>query len=142
MAKIKPNKKSDNQALELQLKRALADYANLERRFTSESSQVIRFANSSLIQKLLDFQDNLDLAIANTKDQGIQMVAAQFTKILEDEDVKEIDTKGEFDPTTMESSEVLPGKKNQIIQVIRKGYTLHDRVLRPASVTVGNGQNK
>lgn len=138
MAKIKIDK---TQELENRLARALADYANLEKRFAKESSQVVQFANASLIQKLLEFKDNLERLRANSSDQGFSLVVDQFNKILEEEEVDEISTSGKFDATLMECVEVVPGKKDSVVEVLQKGYILNGRILRPAQVKVGNGQN-
>lgn len=127
------------QTLESQLARALADYANLERRFGLESSAVIKFANSNLLGKLLDIRDHLALASMQIKDPGLGMILSSLDKLLGEEGVTEIKTDGLFDPLTMECQEQGEGIKDQIIKVIRPGYRLHDRVLRPARVVVGSG---
>ncbi len=119
--------------------RALADYANLERRFASESSAVVKFATSSLLEKLLDIRDHLAMASVVLKDQSVTMILSSLDKLLTEEGVTQVKTDGLFDPHTMESQELVEGQKDQVIQVIRPGYRLHDRVLRAARVTVGNG---
>ena len=125
--------------LESALARALADYANLERRFGVESSAVIKFANSNLLTNLLDIRDHLAMASVQIKDQGLNMVLSSLDNLLVEEGVTEVKAEGPFDPLTMECQEQGGGAKDQIIKVIRPGYRLHDRVLRPARVIVGNG---
>ena len=132
----------DIQSLETKLKRALADYQNLENRMRRESSLVVQFATVSLVSKLLSVRDHLEMASANLKDQSLTMILDQLDKILSDEDVQEINCQGEFDPNTMECQESVPGEKNQVINVVTRGYILRDRVLRPAIVTVGTGVSK
>ncbi|KKU89295.1 MAG: Protein GrpE [Microgenomates group bacterium GW2011_GWF2_47_9] len=132
----------DIQSLETKLKRALADYQNLENRMRRESSLVVQFATVSLVSKLLSVRDHLEMASANLKDQSLAMILDQLDKILSDEDVQEINCQGEFDPNTMECQESVPGEKNQVINVVTRGYILRDRVLRPAIVTVGTGVSK
>lgn len=136
-------KKNDTKTnnLENQLKRALADYQNLEKRFEKESQGIVKFANSVLLVRILELKDNLERAVLTIKDEGLDLVLEEFEKILKDEMVAEIDAKGqEFDPNTMEAEEIVPGKKNTVQEVIIKGYTIHDRILRPATVKVGSGQ--
>ena len=132
----------DIQSLETKLKRALADYQNLENRMRRESSLVVQFATVSLVSKLLSVRDHLEMASANLKDQSLAMILDQLDKILSDEDVQEINCQGEFDPNTMECQESVPGEKNKVINVVTRGYILRDRVLRPAIVTVGTGVSK
>ncbi len=127
--------------LEQKLARALADYQNLEKRFHQESTQIIKFANRELLRKLLDLRDNLERAAQSIQDQGINLVLAQLDKILEEEKVKEISAlHQEFDPNLMEAEEVVAGEANRVVAVTRKGYLHHDRLLRPAKVKVGSGQ--
>jgi len=139
MPKAKTNK-VDPQVTLLQdkLARALADYSNLEKRFSSESSSVIKFANANLLTRLLEVRDHLGLA-SLTGDPSLKIILSTFDKILVDEGVVEVKSDGSFDPHTMECQETAPGDKDKIVRVIRPGYMLHDRVLRPARVVVGSG---
>lgn len=127
------------QHLESQLARALADYANLEKRFSRDSSSVVKYANSSLLGKLLDLRDHLSATAAHFPDKSLTMILSLFDKLLSEEGVVEVKTDGPYDPATMECAEVVPGDKDRVITVQRKGYLLHDRVLRSARVTVGSG---
>ncbi len=125
--------------LESSLARALADYANLERRFSEQSSAVVKFAKSDLITKLLDVRDHLAMASVQIKDQSLTMILNSLDKILVEEGVEEVKTDGPYDPTSMECQELGEGEKDQVVKVVRPGYRLHDRVLRTARVVVGNG---
>lgn len=125
--------------LESSLARALADYANLERRFSEQSTSVIKFATSSLLTKLLDIRDHLAMASGQLKDQSLNMILSSLDKLLTDEGVVEVKTDGLYDPTSMECQELAEGEKDKVIKVIRPGYRLHDRVLRTARVVVGAG---
>lgn len=125
--------------LESQLARAVADYTNLERRFSDQSASVIKFATASLLTKFLDVRDHLAMATTQIKDQGLNMILSSLDKILTEEGVSEVNTGGLYDPATMECQELVAGDRDQVIQVIRPGYRLHDRVLRPARVVVGSG---
>ncbi len=133
--------KTDPQVAELKssLARALADYANLERRFSEQSTSVIKFATSSLLTKLLEVRDHLAMATTQIKDPSLKMILDSLDKILIDEGVVEVKTDGPYDPATMECQEQVEGEKDKIMQVMRPGYRLHDRVLRTARVTVGSG---
>lgn len=128
--------------LESSLARALADYANLERRYSEQSSSVIKFANSTLLAKLLDVRDHLAMASQVLKDQSINMILGSLDKIFIDEGVTEVKTDGLYDPSTMECQEQVEGEKDKVVKVIRNGYLLNGRVLRTARVVVGNGMSK
>jgi molecular chaperone GrpE (heat shock protein) len=126
--------------LEEKYKRVLADYQNQERRHKEGQSQVIKMASATLIEKLLINLDSLELAQKHLKDKGLQMVIDQIFVTLSQEGLTEIKTDhGQFDPLLMDCTEVVPGKKDQVIETVTKGYYLYDNVLRPAKVKVGSG---
>lgn len=141
---VKKTSKTDPKILELEnnYKRVLADYQNQQRRHQEMSSQLVKMASASLIEKLLITLDSLQLAQDHLKDAGLQIVIDQFNKILESEGLQVIDSNNKsFDPLTMDCTEVVDGPKDQVIETISKGYTLFDKVLRPARVKVGNTVN-
>lgn len=122
-------------------KRALADYTNLNRRFEDDKIKIVAFANEVLISKLLQVLDDLEEAQKHIKDEGIDKVMQKFKKILEDEGVNEMNPENEvFDPTSHEALDLVDGEKDKVINVHRKGYLLSGKVIRPALVSVGNGE--
>jgi len=129
--------------LENQLKRAVADYQNLKKRFDSEKLDYVKFANAVLLDKFLSVFDDLERAQIHLKDAGLNLVVTNFKNLLDSEGVAEIKVKGlAFDPTTMDCAELSAGPKDQVVKVIVKGYTLNGKVLRPARVKVGSGASK
>lgn len=128
------------QELENNYRRALADYQNQERRHREQESQLIKMSNASLIEKLLLSIDSLKLAQGHLKDKGLQMVIDQFSQTLSQEGLSLIEAEGKtFDPQTMDCTEIVPGDKEQVIEIVSPGYFLFDKVLRPAKVKVGSG---
>ncbi|OGD83309.1 nucleotide exchange factor GrpE [Candidatus Collierbacteria bacterium RIFOXYD1_FULL_40_9] len=129
--------------LEQNHKRVLADYQNQERRHKELETQIVKFAQASLIEKILLSIDSLEMAQFHLKDKGLQMVIDQLFKTLESEGLKTIDTNNlVFDPNTMDCLELATGEKDLVIETVSKGYLLYDKVLRPAKVKVGNGTPK
>jgi len=123
-----------------QLKRVLADYQNLKKRVEKDKFEYAKFATSSLIDKLLSVLDDFERADQHLKDKGLSLALDQFNSVLQSEGVKEIEVLNQnFDPQTADCVELIKGKKNKIIEIIKKGYYLHDKVLRPAQVKVGQG---
>lgn len=138
--KSNPTKKISNTQLEAQLKRSLADYQNLEKRFKTDKVEFIKFASASLVDKLLSVLDDLERAENHLKDKGLKITVEQFRQVLFTEGVKELKVSGTaFDPQTSDCAELVNGPKNKIINIIQKGYSLNGRVLRPAKVKVGQG---
>jgi len=124
-------------------KRALADYANLEKRVEKEKKEFVSFSNASLIDKLLSVLDDLERAEKNIKDEGLKIAVNQFRSVLQSEGVKEIEAEGKkFDPEKMDCVEMVKGKDNKVKEVVTKGYLLNDKVLRPAKVKVGSPAKK
>lgn len=121
-------------------KRALADYQNLEKRIEKEKESLVKFLNASLIDKLLAVLDDLERAEIHLKNKGLTISVNQFKEVLQTEGVEEIKAQGEnFNPETMDCTELVKGPKNIVREVVLKGYKLNDKVLRPAKVKVGKG---
>jgi molecular chaperone GrpE len=133
------------------LLRTAADFENFKKRAARERQEAIRFANESLIGKLLPVLDHLDQAMqaatqagagdgAPALQTGVAMTLQQLKKILQEAGLEEIDARGQqFDPNwheavSQQDSRDVP--EGQVIQQLRKGYKLRDRLLRPAAVVV------
>ncbi len=126
-----------NQELEERLKRALADYRNLEKRIEEERKLLSKLSASLLIEKLLPILDNLEQAQLHLRDQGLEMVIKQFKDVLTAEGVEEIPAAGEFNPHLHEAVETQIGEEeNQIAKVLAKGYKIDNTVIRPTKVVV------
>lgn len=124
--------------LENQVKRALADYQNLEKRVQEDKKEWIRSANRELILRILLVLDTLTTASIHSDDANLKVSVAQFLDVLKGEGVEKIETVGKpFDPTHMEAVTTAEGEENKILEEIRAGYTLHGKVLRVAQVKVG-----
>lgn len=137
----KDDKNLENQIAELsgQLKRAVADYQNLQRRVTEERINSVKYANGELLKKILPSFDNLYLAERYIEDAGIKLTVEKLTESLEEVGVKRIDVNNKkFDPNSMECIEVVDGESDVVIDEIRPGYMLFDKIIRPAQVKVGN----
>lgn len=128
-------------SLENQLKRALADYQNLEKRIAEEKSSWIKTANKDLLLKLLPGLDSLLLAEKHTQDEGVRISIKHFLDTLEQDGVKKIETVGkDFDPNSMEAIGTTEGENGKVIEEARIGYTLFGNILRPAQVIVGSAK--
>lgn len=124
-------------------KRALADYQNLEKRTRDQQQLMAQLACVTLIEKLLPVIDHLKLAAKHLHDPGIEMIIKQFTDVLASEGVIQIEAiHQDYDPSLMEGMEQVPGEANQVVEVVTEGYRIGDRILRPAKVKVGNGNNQ
>ena len=145
MSKKDNNRKEktlDIEKLENQLKRAVADYQNLEKRMDSEKREWIRSGNKGLILKFLPVLDILFLAQGHIKDEGLSLSIEKFLEILKEEGVEKIETEGQdFDPNKMECVSVQEGAENKVLSELRPGFVLSGQTLRPSQVIVGLGSS-
>jgi molecular chaperone GrpE len=134
-----------------QLLRTAADFENFKKRVARERHEASRFVNERLLQKLIPVLDNFDAALAATGhapatdsasslQTGISMIYQQLKNVLTEAGLEEVDaTNKQFDPNWHEAisqQETADAPEGQVVQQLRKGYKLRDRLLRPAGVVV------
>ena len=130
--------------------RLVAEFDNYKKRTSKERVELIQTAGQGVISKLLTVLDDFDRALhamATAQDvesvkQGVELVNNKFRKILENEGLKEMSAIGEvFDADFQEAITAIPAPtedmKNKVIDVVEKGYTLNDKVIRYAKVVIG-----
>lgn len=141
--------KKDLDEKEDQYLRLQAELANIRKRNQKEKEDTAKYRSQSLATELLPVIDNLEraLAIEVTDDQGIslkkglEMVMDSFKVALENEGIQVIDPLNQpFDPNYHQAIQTAPLEDGQeadtVVNVFQKGYSLKDRVLRPAMVIV------
>lgn len=138
----------ENEELSNRLLYLHAELDNFRKRTAKEKEQLIAFGNERLIRELIPVLDNLELGMMHGKENegsnqllsGVELTYNEFLKILRKFGVEQLDAKGDtFDPNIHEamSSVSLPGEEpGTVHEVIRKGYTLNGRLLRPVQVIV------
>jgi len=119
-------------------KRALADYQNLEKRTQENRREWILSSNRELLLRVLPVLDTLTMAMQHSDDKSLAVSVQQFLNILKSEGVAKIETVGqEFNPHLMEAVATDEGEDGIVLAEIQSGYTIHDKLLRPALVKVG-----
>ena len=124
--------------------RAVADAENARKRAQTEAASARKYALEQFAEGLLPVMDSLEAALKTNDISGVQLTLKQLGAALEKSSIRPIDPRpGErFDPhrhQAMAVVEAAPGEMrdpNTIVTVMQKGYALHDRILRPALVTV------
>ena len=128
--------------------RAQADFSNYKKRIEQERSEAVKFANAMLIVTLLPALDDFERAMSSiptslagfTWFEGARLIQRKLQAILQAQGVTEIPTEGQaFDPTIHDAVTHGPGEEGKVIEELQKGYRLHNRVIRPALVRVGQG---
>lgn len=135
--------------------RAMADLENYRRRVVREKDELRQFGNRDLIEAIIPVFEGLGLAIKSSATatdpqviaQGVTLILDQFRSVLAAKGLVEIDPApgADFDPHQHESiahgpSETVPEEK--ILQVVRTGFSLNGRLIRPASVVLSGGPAK
>src|SRR6185503_14044563 len=132
------------------LLRTTADFENFKKRATREKQDAIKFANETLLQKLIPILDNFDMALSAAQSAqsdavqslqtGVNMIHQQFKNVMAEAGLEEVDANGKaFDPNLHEAvsqQETAEVPEGQVVQQLRKGYKLRDKLLRPATVIV------
>jgi len=125
--------------------RAKAEAENIRRRATEDVAKAHKYGVERFAADLLAVKDSLEAALAaenatpESLRSGVQLTLRQLESVLERQSIRELDPAGQkFDPHRHQAISMLPSDKepNTVINVLQKGYLLHDRVLRPALVTV------
>ena len=125
--------------------RAAAETENVRKRAQEDVARAHKYALEKFAADLLQVKDSLEAAL-NAESQsveslraGVEVTLKQLAGIFERQQIREIDPAGApFDPHRHEAISMLPSERapNTVINVLQKGYLLHDRVIRPALVTV------
>lgn len=152
--------RKENEELRNRILYLHAEMDNFRKRTAREKEQLIAYGNEKLVRELITVLDHLELALSHGEEDekirkflsGVEMTYNEFLNILKKFGVEQIDDEGgKFDPNVHEAVSSVPveGKEpGTIYQVVRKGYTLNGRLIRPVQVVVvrepekGDGEEK
>merc|ERR1739838_551206 len=147
--------KEENISLKDKLMRALAEAENTRKRYEKQLIEKADYAINKFSKDILEIADNLERNSQNMKEKckdkidsnsevflkGLSMTQENMFKVLEKYKIKEITENKEFDSTVHEAIMTVNVKEkdnNEIVEVVRKGYKMGDKLLRPAQVIVNN----
>ena len=131
--------------------RTQADFINYKRRSEQEKEEISKFANATLMLSLLPILDDLERAFTSVPSHlarltwvdGIRLIERKLQASLEGRGLTQIKAQGEpFDPKLHEAVRQDKGKEEMVVEELQKGYKLHDRVIHPSMVVVGNGEEE
>lgn len=138
----------ENRELKDRVLRTLADFENYRKRVDREKQEYFKYALADTLRDLLPVLDNFDRALEHAEEgdefhRGMLLIYKQLSDVLKRHGVRPIEEKGvKFDPNVQEAvvREENPNVPSQtVVEVLQKGYFLHDRLLRPALVKVAVG---
>lgn len=135
--------------------RAVADLDTYKRRVMREKDELKQYATSGILESFLPVYDNMGFGLVSAEQnadpdvvlQGINMVLTQFKSLLEEHGVTEIAPKtgDEFDHNLHEAFQTQPSdevEEGKVLQLIRKGFSLNGRLIRPANIIVSGGKSE
>jgi molecular chaperone GrpE len=132
--------------------RAHADFENAKRRLEKDKTNAVSYANESFAKDILAVIDSFENALASIESadeenasevlskmkEGVTLTYEQLKKILEKNHIKEVSCEGEFNPEVHQAIMQVESDEHEagdVVQVMQKGYTIKDRILRPAMVS-------
>jgi molecular chaperone GrpE len=130
--------------------RAHADFENAKKRLEKDKMNAVAYANESFAKDILAVMDSFENALASMEEngdssevlekmkEGVNLTHEQLKKVLEKNHIKAVECEGEFDPEVHQAIMQVESdahETGEIVQVMQKGYTIKDRVLRPAMVS-------
>ena len=130
--------------------RAHADFENSKRRLEKDKMNAVSYANESFAKDILAVMDSFENALASMESaeegsevltnmkEGVNLTFEQLKKILEKNSIKEVSCEGEFNPEVHQAIMQVESDEHEVgdvVQVMQKGYTIKDRILRPAMVS-------
>jgi len=130
-------------------KRTQADFINLKRRTEQEKLEMGRYANNQLILSLLPVLDDFERAFSNITSEtakldwvmGIRLIENKLRATLEAQGLSAIEAMGKlFDPNLHEAVMQGKGEEGMVVQELRRGYKVFDKVIRYSQVVVGKGE--
>ena len=140
--------RSERDELFDRLQRLAAEFENFRKRNARNQAAFAERANERLVKELIPILDDLGRALGAAAEheeakleEGVRLVHRALSDLLAREGLAEIETDGKFDPHVHEAllSQPSEAEEGSVIEVVQKGYTLGDKVLRPARVVVASG---
>jgi molecular chaperone GrpE len=152
------NEEAENPDLQANLEKAkkdylylMADFENARKNSIKERSELVKYGAERLLRDFLGIADNFELALQNKDNhesfvKGVEMIYAELKTLLGRASVSEVVAEGKpFDPAEHEALSSEPTdkvKSGHVSRVFKKGYRLHDKLLRPAQVVVATAPSK
>jgi molecular chaperone GrpE len=130
------------------LQRLKAEFDNYRKRVARDQQELAARAHERLVKELVPILDDLERALEAAGqheeaqlEEGVRLVHRSLGDLLTREGLTEVETTGKFDPHTQEALLSQPSDEDegQVLQVLQKGYSLGERVLRPARVVISAG---
>ena len=113
-------------------KKERADFINYKKGEAKRIEEFVKFANEDLILEIVEVLDDLELAVKELKNMGLEQIVKKFNDLFKKYGVERIDTGNKFDPNLHEAIEIEQGGGK--MAEVRAGYTMHGKVVRPARV--------
>ena len=116
-------------------KRERADFLNYKKDEAKRVEEFVKYANEDVILEIMEVVDDLEQAAKELKNEGIDKILKKFEQIFKKYGVEKIEVEGQkFNPALHEAVET--EQSGERLATVRSGYTMHDKVIRPARVKI------
>ncbi len=113
----------------------VAEFDNYKKRVSKEKEDIANNTKIKMLTSILDMDNDISIALKNTKDEGVKLIASKLSNFLKSNGIEEIQTEI-YDEDLHEVISILPGETNKIIDVVTKGYTLNGKPFRYPKIVI------
>jgi molecular chaperone GrpE len=119
-----------------------AEFDNYKKRTLREKEEAITNTKVKMLTSLIDMDNDISIALKNTQDEGIKLIASKLSNFLKSNGIEEIQTET-YDEDLHEVISILPGEENKIVDVVTKGYVINGKPFRyPKIIISKNNSNE
>lgn len=119
--------------------RLAAEFDNYKKRVSKEKEEILNNTKVKMLTSILDMDNDLSIALKNTNDEGVKLIANKLTIFLKSQGVEEIQTDS-YDEELHEVISVIPGENNKIVDVVTKGYSIGGKAFRYPKIVLSKSE--
>ena len=113
----------------------VAEFDNYKKRVSKEKEDIANNTKIKMLTSILDMDNDISIALKNTQDEGVKLIASKLSNFLKSNGIEEIQTEI-YDEDLHEVISILPGEPNKIIDVVTKGYTINGKPFRYPKIVI------
>lgn len=119
--------------------RIAAEFDNYKKRVAKEKQDLVNSTKANMLTSILDMDNDLSIALKNTNDEGVKLIANKLTNFLKSQGVEEIQTEN-YDEDLHEVISIIPGENNKIVDVVTKGYSISGKPFRYPKIVLSKSE--
>jgi molecular chaperone GrpE len=119
--------------------RIAAEFDNYKKRVIKEKQDLVNSTKANMLTSILDMDNDLSIALKNTNDDGVKLIANKLTTFLKSQGIEEIQTEI-YDEDLHEVISIIPGDNNKIVDVVTKGYNINGKPFRYPKIVLSKSE--